>query len=82
MPEKTLPPKITAIQFCRACLLFFGLAPGEVASLFHRRSLPRLDEVASVAERMADLITPDPSTLPAHMRLTEVADWAKAQAKA
>jgi len=82
MPAKTLPPKLTARQFCRACLLFGDIAPGEVSSLFHRRSLPKWSDVATVAEDYACEITASEHTAPAHIRLMEVFEWAKEMAKA
>lgn len=83
---KTLPPKLTPRQFVRACELFNdltpGLTPGEVASMFHRRSLPKWDAVAKEAEDMACELTPDNATFGAHLRRLEVSEWAAAQAKA
>lgn len=67
---------MNAKQFCKACLLFGSKEVGEVTDLFKPESLPPLAEIYEAAGEMMDSITPDTSTITAHARLYEVAEWA------
>ncbi|MEQ1861442.1 MAG: hypothetical protein ABMA13_16085 [Chthoniobacteraceae bacterium] len=66
--------------FCRLALRIFPDLPlNDVADLVKPECLPDWSDVATRASEMADSITPSIHTLPAHIRLYEVSEWAAEQ---